>query len=281
MVSEIDQAITEVLDQELDRHEAVHQVRKRCKRIRGLIRLVRPAFDDQAFENRCFRDMARELAGLRDAQSMLECIAALSQRFEERFDREVYRGWVARFTERRAAIDTDRAGLDQKLERFLEAMRAARQRAERWKLRADGFSAVAGGLTRTYAAGRRAARRAYRQPGEATFHELRKQVKYHGCHLDWLRPLWPAGMRASEQTAEQVARCLGDEHDLAVLRRTLLDELKLGLHQADCQEMAEWIELRRRELRAEVRPLAERLFAEKPRHFQTRMGAYWNIWRKG
>ena len=43
---QIDKAIDEINDRELDRHETVHQVRKRCKKIRGLIRLVRPQLED-------------------------------------------------------------------------------------------------------------------------------------------------------------------------------------------------------------------------------------------
>lgn len=41
---QIERAIAEIDDTGLDRHETVHQVRKRCKKVRGLVRLVRPAF---------------------------------------------------------------------------------------------------------------------------------------------------------------------------------------------------------------------------------------------
>ncbi len=43
---QLEKAIAEIQNTELDRHEAVHQVRKRFKKIRGLIRLVRPAFEE-------------------------------------------------------------------------------------------------------------------------------------------------------------------------------------------------------------------------------------------
>ncbi|MEE4144206.1 MAG: hypothetical protein V2I26_05340, partial [Halieaceae bacterium] len=41
---QIDKALTELADTTLGPHQVVHQVRKRCKKIRGLIRLVRPVF---------------------------------------------------------------------------------------------------------------------------------------------------------------------------------------------------------------------------------------------
>ena len=40
---QISKAIDEIEDEDLDRHDTVHQVRQRCKKLRGLIRIVRPA----------------------------------------------------------------------------------------------------------------------------------------------------------------------------------------------------------------------------------------------
>ena len=53
--------------------DAIHDCRKRCKKLRGLIRLVRPALDQATYRaaNEAFRDAARELSGLRDAQALL------------------------------------------------------------------------------------------------------------------------------------------------------------------------------------------------------------------
>lgn len=38
---QLDSAIDELTDDKLDPHDVVHQVRKRCKKLRGLLRLVR------------------------------------------------------------------------------------------------------------------------------------------------------------------------------------------------------------------------------------------------
>jgi CHAD domain-containing protein len=47
--------------------EAVHDVRTRCKKLRGLIRLVRPAMKDVEYRsaNTAFRDAARLLSPIR------------------------------------------------------------------------------------------------------------------------------------------------------------------------------------------------------------------------
>ncbi len=54
---QLSSAVAEIQNEELDRHEAVHQIRKRFKKIRGLIRLVRPVFQKTyQKENVIFRD---------------------------------------------------------------------------------------------------------------------------------------------------------------------------------------------------------------------------------
>ena len=53
-----------------DLDAAVHDSRKRAKKLRGLIRLVRPAMGRSLrLVNESFRDAGRELSGLRDAQA--------------------------------------------------------------------------------------------------------------------------------------------------------------------------------------------------------------------
>ena len=69
---QIDKAIAEIDDADLTAHETVHQVRKRCKKLRALARLVRPGFPSYKKENAFFRDLARGLSGARDAQVMCD-----------------------------------------------------------------------------------------------------------------------------------------------------------------------------------------------------------------
>ena len=62
---EIDKAVVVLGDENLDRHERVHQARKRFKKIRALLRLLRGELGDTyGEENVWFRDCGRELAAL-------------------------------------------------------------------------------------------------------------------------------------------------------------------------------------------------------------------------
>src|SRR5262245_40237500 len=61
-----------------DLEVAVHDCRKRAKKLRGLIRLVRPALGP-AFRpaNESFREAGRALSGLRDAQAAVAAFDAV------------------------------------------------------------------------------------------------------------------------------------------------------------------------------------------------------------
>src|SRR5680860_382802 len=56
----------------------VHDVRKRCKKLRALVRLTRPSMDG-AYRpaNETFRDAARELSPIRDAHALLATFDAI------------------------------------------------------------------------------------------------------------------------------------------------------------------------------------------------------------
>src|SRR5215475_4270728 len=67
------------------RDEAVHEARKAFKKIRAVLRLVRPAIGETAFreENTCFRDAARPLTEVRDAKILIETLDHLVEHFKE------------------------------------------------------------------------------------------------------------------------------------------------------------------------------------------------------
>jgi CHAD domain-containing protein len=278
-LEQIDKAIGEISDDSLDRHEAVHQVRKRCKKVRGLIRLVRPQFDDYQRENGFFRDAARALSYVRDAQSIIECFRALIGRFEDQVDQAAFAKIDEELARRRQIVADDKVGLTEKLDDLLDAMRAARRRAEQWKINDDGFSAVEGGLARTYRRGRKAFRNAYQNPNTENFHEWRKRVKYHWYHVRLLRRIWPDMMSTWRTATGRLSDLLGDDHDLAVFRQTLLASPDRFGGDSDLQVLIGLIDRRRTELQTEARPLGERIFAESPKQLRARFGNYWRTWK--
>ena len=111
MVSEeIRQAIKEIDSRKLKRTEAIHEVRKHCKKIRGVLRLVRPQFEQTyQFENVWFRDTAKGLAELRDADAIIETYDSLLDKFGNQIDRRTFAPMRRALTLRRKRIFEKRA----------------------------------------------------------------------------------------------------------------------------------------------------------------------------
>ena len=276
---QVDKAIAEIDDATLPRHEAVHQVRKRCKKIRGVVRLVRPAFGSHyRVENDFFRDTARKLSGLRDAAVMFETFDKLLGAFKDQVDREQFTSLRRELVQHRREAAHDTAGLSNKLGVVRERLLEGRERISGWKLEADGFDAIKGGLLKTYSRGRRAMQSAYAKAGAENFHNWRKRTKYHRYHLRLLRNLWRPVMQPLRNEAKVLSDLLGHDHDLAVFRHMLLNKSGALGSKRDLQVMLGLIDRRSAELRAEAKPLGERVYTEKPKQIGQRVGSYWEIW---
>jgi len=276
---QIDKAIAEINDESLDRHEVVHQVRKRCKKLRGLIRLVRPNFDRYSEENAAFRDIARELSYVRDAQSMLECFDDLLGHFVDQIDPDAFTRIREILHDRRDEVAADEEGLVSQLQVTLEKLHEARARVETWKISDRGFSSLAGGLQKTYGRACDAIEEAYADPTAENFHEWRKRVKYHWYHARLLRRIWEPMLKAQRKAADELSDLLGDEHDLAVLRETLLNDPERFGSEEDVQALIGLIDQRRQEFQDRAKPLGRRLFSESPKQLSGRFEGYWDVWR--
>jgi CHAD domain-containing protein len=273
---QVDRAIAELGGNGTDLAGAVHQVRKRCKKIRGLLRLFRgslPAAYSQ--ENAWFRDLARSLSSARDAQAMLECLDSLCAAFSQDLETDAFASVRHALEARRAATQHD-ADLPQRVQDTAAKLQDARGRVLGWRPDQGGFPAVEPGLSRTYRRARKALHASYRKPTPEQFHEWRKRVKYHWYHLRLLRELWPAPMKALAAESKQLADILGDDHDLAVLQETLLQEHDALGEQDEIDALVALAERRQGQLRAQAQTLGWRLFAEKPKVFCRRLHACWH-----
>ncbi len=65
--------------------KAIHDTRVSCKKLRGLLRLVRFGLDDETFksENVYYRDVNRSLSSVRDTAALVETLDKLIERFAD------------------------------------------------------------------------------------------------------------------------------------------------------------------------------------------------------
>ena len=262
-----------------DRAGAVHDVRKRCKKLRGLIRLVRPAFGGYKDENAAFREIAGMISGARDAKVMQDTYDLLMEDYAGQVDRSSLGPIRRRFTmDRKARIED--GGVEDHLAEARTRLVDARERARGWKLDEDGWDAVAGGLEKTYGRALKASENARKCPDGETFHELRKRVKYHWYHCRLLENLWPDMMATRKAAAKQLSDILGDHHDLDVFAQTLGGQPDAFGSSADVEVAIGLARARQERLEEQAWPILDRMLAQEPEVLGERFEALWTVWRK-
>ncbi|MFP4378025.1 MAG: CHAD domain-containing protein [Spirochaetales bacterium] len=258
--------------------EKAHQVRKRCKKIRGLLRLYRPVIGKTyKKENRAFRDLGRRLAPTRDADSLLETYDWLLHAYADEIDRSRLGPLRRRLTEHRRHIHEELSAKENLVESTRSGFQAALVRLAEWTPSNEGFAAVRGGLKKSYKRGRARLDElaGASEPEPELTHEWRKRVKYHWYHVRLLEALWPEliGRRAEE--VHRLSNYLGAANDLAELQEALRGEIG---DQASDERVAVVIglaEQERRRLIDEALPLGRLVFSQKPKDLVRQASGWW------
>jgi CHAD domain-containing protein len=262
--------------------EAIHDCRKRCKKLRGLARLVRPALVGEQYEiaNATFRDAARELSTLRDAHALLETFDAVCDAQRHHLPDDGLDGVRRRLRTRSAAATRAATVDDPRVAAALDLLRHGETLIEGWELEASGFDALAGGLHKTYRRGRTALDEAARSPTSEAFHEYRKRVKYTWYHVRLLDATAPAVLDPLEDRLHHLSDTLGDDHDLAVLSEQLLADPDAFAGREQVAAAMIVIDGQRADLQRRALAAGARLHAEKPKAFVKRIRAYWDAWHE-
>jgi CHAD domain-containing protein len=275
---ELDSAATQLSGSgEKNRDEAVHEARKSVKKIRAVLRLVRPELGEvYSVENVRLRDLGRKLSDFRDAGALLETFGNLQEKYRTEL------GTLTLGPVRRQLVREKKehaANIGQTLSKTAVALRRAVRRVNSWPLSKDGFDAIGPGFERTFRQGRKGLARAKKNPTDENYHEWRKVVKYHWYHMRLLERLWTDVLRDCEKSLKDLETWLGDDHNLVVLRGRIqanpasygaakTTDLALGL-----------IGKYQEELRANSLSLGKRIYAEKPEHFRHHMRGVWDAWK--
>jgi CHAD domain-containing protein len=271
--AQVDRAVRELeLD---DRDVAVHQIRKRSKKLRALLRLVRPVAEElYEAENPRIRDLARHLAGARDEAASLAALADLAEAIGDALPPET----IAE-VRRGLTVAGDAADPGAALARARPELAALRARIEAdWTLPEDvaGAEAVAPGFRRSYARGRGALADVLDEPTTEALHAWRKRVKDHWYQTRLLRPLWPPVLKATASELSDLADLLGDDHDLAVLRASLhADPDRFG-GEVVTDTTTAFIDRRRATLQREAASLGRRVYADRPKAIERRVTRWYD-----
>jgi CHAD domain-containing protein len=253
-----------------DQAIAVHETRKALKRLRALLRLIRPAMGEAAFkqENTQLRDIGLSLSGERDRHVLLETVNKLEG--SAGFGRRGLVGSV-----RQCIVAANGEGAPLSLKQATGRLADAKKRLAELHVDGSGFDVVGPGLERSYRRARRAFCEAYDEQTDEAFHDWRKGTQAHWRQMTLLSRAWSdyLGARASE--ARNLSQLLGDDHDLAMLVAFVHSDAAAGLSNEQAAIVEKAARQRQAELRETAKPRGERLFADGPRRLRRSITNYW------
>lgn len=278
---QIAKAIAELSNtDELGIDEAVHQARKRLKKIRAVIRLVRDRLGSEVYqqENACFRDLGRKLAILRDSKVQIATVDNLTSHFADTIAPDTFRNLrqELRVDYRREYQRVIDEGV---VIAVKNQLKDAQTEIDRWTIESDDWSALAKSLKCVYKRGYKGLNRALSEPTADNLHDWRKRVKYLRYQLRILCPIWSEMMTGWVNRTHELADYLGEDHDLAVLHEFVQIQPERFDHEHTLEILTDLCNRRRAELQSAAMFLGTRIYTEKPQDFVNRLGNYWQIWQ--
>ncbi len=252
---------------------AILGLRKRCKKIRALLRLLSAGLPKvQPAENALLRETAGGLAARREAAARLVTFDQIAAG-ETEPALLVLRAHLA--TE--AALLPTATALDG--DSLRNTFAALALRIEGWELRGPDRRVLAEGLAETRMRARSAMRTARDAPSDEALHDWRKRAKDLWYQTRLLTPVWPEVMKPLAMEADILGKTLGHHHDLADLA-THLAGLEEDVLRPPLREtlMARILEAQTA-LETRAFPMGARLLAGDPEEVAEQWVKWWKIWR--
>jgi CHAD domain-containing protein len=253
--------------------EAIHDARKRVKKIRAVIRLVRPVLDRTVrADERMLRRVHKMLAPVADGHGVVEMLEALARRYAKSLPRKTVVSMRANLIAREKRIGSEAAAAHV-LEDVSRALRVERKHVKQWRLTAEGFAAVESGLKESVRRARKAMLAAWRRPTAHHYHTWRRHVKAHWFHVRLLDARCGHHLVRYQRQIEALDGVLGEYHNLVLLRELLVTDGSLSRDEiAQCLRV---IARYQRRLRVHAHVLGARVYSEKPRRFVRRVRQLW------
>ncbi len=262
--------LTSIGDPESD--DAIHDARRRVKKIRAIIRLVRPVLEQGRRADPDFKRVSKWLAPVADGQGVIDTLNQLLRRYHRQVPPKTAAAIRAELVARGKLIDSQavKKGV---LQRARKTLRAERRRIKHWRLRADGFRAIAPGLKVCVRRARAAMVAACLHPTADRHHTWRRHVKNQWFHVRLLSARCGEQLLPYQRQLEALDGLLGEYHNLVLLHHVLLGDTRLTDREiAGCLRV---VGRYQRELRRQAQMVGIRIYGERPRVFLQRVKRLW------
>jgi hypothetical protein len=262
------------LKRQVKSDDVVHDVRTELKRARATLRILRGALSNDGFhrENGIIRNSARPLTALRDAKVLTQALARLrrptdagsTKEFGEQLSRRLQAARLSGLRVLKPKSVADAAADIRALESRIRGLSATRL----------AHGSISDGVVRAYRVGRKAFARAEREPTDEHLHEWRKQAAYLLNQIAVLNRIGVTCLSKRRKCCHELADWLGEDHDLAILRQTMLEFARVNSAKFKPAAVEMWckrIDRRRAGLQRKSYRMGCRIYAPKPRRLRRKI----------
>jgi CHAD domain-containing protein len=265
-----DSIITQSSSSPID-EEATHQIRTTIKRLRALLRLIRPGLEPSFFEqeNDRLRTAAQILSSARDSEVARDTLKALPINDHPRQE----------------AVDAALSGLEPRIQRekahkpnlteLKEDVQETRSRFRRVKLQGTEPQIIERAIRKVYRQGRQRMKDAIRTDEDAAYHRWRIRAKNLYYELQFLEAVWPKPLRRMVSRLSKLQDRIGLDHDLVVLRAELKKTPEAFGGKETVGRIVSCLDNQTRKLRRSAVPLGRKIWRKKPKRFARQLARYW------
>lgn len=257
-LDQLQASIQQLKDQPEGLHKAVHDARKRLKKVRALLRLLRPFLGEDQYKalNVQYRDAGRRLAPLRNAQVRLETLDSVYKSYQSEIKLAVFKP-IHQKLEKELAMLSALAKEEGLLAAVTQQLEEGEQAVSNWPLETVSLNNLLQGHLITYTRACKAMPSAFEANSADAYHEWRKRAKYCWYHYRLLKQLWEPVLKVKAREMHQLTSLLGDAHDLSGLINYLPEDTS--------GELLKWAaDQERGKLRENTCAAGTRLFALQP-----------------
>jgi hypothetical protein len=213
------------------------------------------------------------LAPVADGQGVIDTLSLLLKRYRRELPRKTAAAIRTDLIDRSRQIDS-KASKQGVLEKAQMTLRAERRRVKHWRLRAEGFRALAPGLKDSVRRARLAMMTAWLHPTAQHHHTWRRHVKNHWFHVRLLSGRCGYRLQPYQRQLEALDGILGEYHNLVLLHEVLVSDSTLA--QREVARCLRIVQRYQSELRRQAQVLGIRIYSEKPRRFVRRVRELWD-----
>jgi len=265
-----------------DLDKAVHDIRKASKRMRAILRMLKPDLYPDVYlkENNFLKETSRKLSVARNFHV-----------FEEEFRNIVSAGIIELSDDVVTTISNilkekkDDAfelltGLDM-FDQISQKVTEAKQRIDEIDYLMLGPHTVYKGIGKVFAWGQRQMVHSQQFPTDENLHEMRKRIKTLMYLVRLIKDVSPEFLTGYYKGLKSASLALGEDHNMAELGDYIdtLDDETVPVEEK--LKLESYISSQRQQIQLEVWPQIAKLYTGQAGEFSKRVKAYWLLGRQG